>query len=362
MFLTIFVIFTPILFVNIPNRKKLPSINFKSLSWVILIFISSIGVIEIYERFVGTPTEIESRKNTMHLKFSKIFDYGYTSKLRKPSNHDVFKSSGLSENDLDLVSNRFYWQNIDTLLPKIERAINEITARQSKMSRLLTVKFSFQYLFTKELAAYTLSLILLLMYAAMNIGFRHYLPYLLSFILFLVIIFTYGWIQRYSYTRLFYAPLISLIVILLYQTRNFKGSLWIQAILVMFFLVNAVSALQVHQSRLIDAKENSLKVHRANLKYDSLVDFGGKINFEYLYPPFPLKGCQKPPKMLITSPIPAVTRLNQGSKELFLSDSSSLGRLNIFSQEHFNKKLKLRMINKELGIYEVSMDSLSYYN
>ena len=362
MFLTVFVILIPILFVNISNPNKVPSINFKSLSIVLFIFISSIGLLEIYERFEGTPTEIESRKNTMHLKFSKIFDYGYTEKFRKPTNQDVFKSSGLSGNDLDLVSNRFYWQNIDTLLPKIERAINEITARQSKMSRLLTVKFSFQYLFIKELVAYTLSLILLMMYAAMNIGFRHFLPYLLSFILFLGIIFTYGWIQRYAYTRLFYAPLISLIVVLLYKTRSFKGSSWIQGVLLVLFSIYTVSALQIHQNRIVDAKEMSLKVHRANLKYDSLVGFGGKINFEYLYPPFPLKGAQVPPKMFITSPISAVTRLIQGSTEVFLSDSSSLGRLNIFSQEHFNKKLKHRMINKELGIYEVSMDSLSYYN
>jgi hypothetical protein len=362
MFLTVFVIFTPILFVSIPNPKRVQSINFKSLSWVLLIFISSIGVLEIYERFVGTPTEIEARKNTMHLKFSKIFDYGYTAKFRKSSNQDVFQSSGLSENDLDLISNRFYWHNIDTLLPKIEMAINEITARQSKMSRLLTVKFSFQYLFTKELVVYTLSLILLMMYASMNIGFRHFLPYLLSFILFFGIVFTYGWIQRYSYTRLFYAPLISLIVVLLYKTQSFKGSLWIQGVLLLLFSINTVSALQIHQIRIVDAKEMSLKVHRANLKYDSLVGFGGKINFEYLYPPFPLKGAQVPPKMFITSPISTVTRLNQGSTEVFLSDSSSLGRLNIFSQEHFNKKLKLRLINKELGIYEVSMDSLSNYN
>lgn len=228
------------------------------------------------------------------------------------------------------------------------------------MSRLLTVKFSFQYLFTKELVAYTLSLILLMMYAAMNIGFRHFLPYLLSFILFLGIIFTYGWIQRYSYTRLFYAPMISLIVILLYQTWSFKGSAWIQCVMLVLFSINTVSALQVHQSRMVDAKEMSLKVHRANLKYDSLVDFGGKINFEYLYPPFPLKGCPTPPKTLITSPISAVTRLNQGSTEMFLSDSLSLERLNIFTLEHFNQKVYSRTINKELGIYEVSMDSLLY--
>jgi hypothetical protein len=356
MFLTILVIFTPILFVNIPNRKKLPSINLKSLSWVLLIFIGSIGVLEIYERYVGTPTEIESRKNTMHLKFSKIFDYGYTLKLRKLSNHDVFKSSGLSENDLDLVSNRFYWHNIDTLLPKIENAINEITARQSKMSRLLTVKFSFQYLFTKELFAYTLSLILLMVYAALHIRGSQLWPYLLSFALFLGVVFTYGWIQRYSYTRLFYSPLISLIVILLYQTRNFKGSLLIHSILLLFFSVNALNALQAHQRRVVDAKEVSITVHKANLQYDSLVGFGGKINFEYLYPPFPLKGANTPPKMVVTSAISATTRLNQGSTEIFLSDSANLSRLDIFSQEHFHKKLNYRMINKELGIYEVSMN------
>lgn len=114
MFLTVFMIFTPMLFVIISNIKNILRINFKSLSWVLLICISAIGVLEIYERFVGSPTEIESRRNTMHLKFSKIFDYGYTAKLRKSTNQDVFKSSGLSENDLDLVSNRFYWHKIDT--------------------------------------------------------------------------------------------------------------------------------------------------------------------------------------------------------------------------------------------------------
>lgn len=360
MFLTVFMIFTPMLFVNISNIKNILRINFKSLSWVLLICISAIGVLEIYESFVGSSTEIESRRNTMHLKFSKIFDYGYTAKLRKPTNQDVFKSSGLSENDLDLVSNRFYWHKIDTLLPKIEKAINEITARQSKMSRLLTVRFSFQYLFTKELLAYTLSLILLVVYAAMNIRLNQFWPYMLSLLLFLGVVFTYGWIQRYSYTRLFYAPLISLIVILLYQTWSFKGSAWIQCAILVLFSINTVSALQVHQSRMVDAKEMSLKVHKANLKYDSLADLGGKINFEYLYPPFPLKGCPTPPKTLITSPISAVTRLNQGSTEMFLSDSLSLERLNIFTLEHFNQKIYSRTINKELGIYEVSIDTLLY--
>ena len=356
MFLTVFIIFTPILFIILPNSKRVPSIDLKSLSWVLLIFIGSIGVLEIYERFVGTPTEIESRKNTMHLKFSKIFDFGYTQKLRKPSNQDVFKSSGLSENDLDLVSNRFYWHNIDTLLPKIENAIDQITARQSKMSRLLTVKFSFQYLFTKELLAYTLSLILLMVYAAFHIRGSQFWPYLLSFVLLLGVVFTYGWIQRYSFTRLFYAPLISFIVIFIYKTRDFKGSLWIHAILLLLFSVNTLNALQVHQRRVADAKELSITVHKANLQYDSLVHFGGKINFEYLYPPFPLKGANTPPKMLLTSAISATTRLNQGSVELFLSDTVSLGRLNTFSKEHFNKELNYRMINKELGIYEVSMN------
>jgi hypothetical protein len=341
----------------------LPNFKFEASKWlrVVLVFILVVGLIEFYENLTIQKNRRAYHSAQAHARMIKIFDYGYTKKLRKPSNQDVFKSSGLSENDLDLVSNRFYWHNIDTVLPKVESAINEITARQDKSSRLTTVKYSFQFLFTKELLAYSLSLIFLMVYAAWNIPFKQFWPYLLSLALFLSVVFIYGWIQRYSLTRLFYAPLISLIVLILYQTWNFKASAWIHSVLLVLFSINTVSALQVHQDRMIDAKEMSLMVHKANMKYDSLVSFGGKINFEYLYPPYPLKGVPSPPKTLMTSPISAMTRLNQGSLEVFLTDSSSLNRLNIFSQEHYNKSLNYRMINSELGIYEVSMNSSATY-
>jgi len=319
-----------------------------------LILISSIGVLEIYENFVGTSEQIASRKNTMHLKFSKIFDYGYTNKFRKSTNQDVFKSSGLSDNDLDLVANRFYWHNIDTLLPQIEKSINELTARQSKMSRLLTSKFSFQFLFSKELLSYTLSLILLVIFGLTNFHNKRIRPFLLSLLLFICIVFTYGWIQRYSYTRLFYSPIIALLVIFLFQTSDNKVSFKILCLLFTLFIINTVHAIQSLQLRMDDAKEISKKVYSANLSGESLVGFGGNVNYEYLFPPVPLRGIPAPTKISITSPITAVTRLSFGSKERFLADSLSLARLDIFMQEHFNKKLKWLIINNEIGIYEVS--------
>jgi hypothetical protein len=321
-----------------------------------LIIILSIGFLEFYERKVGTEMEIESRKNTVHLKFSKIFDYNYARKFRKPSNYDVFNKSGLSQNDLDLIARGFYWKGIDTLFTRVEGSIRELTNRQSKMSRLITVKFSYQYLLTKELWVYTLGLIILLVFIAIKVPLQQLLPYLFSFVLFLGVVFLYGWIQRYSFSRLFYAPLISLIVVLLIQTRHFRGSIWIQGILIVLFSFNAIGSINSHTRRLNDAKDMTIKVHNAELSLDSVVVFGGQINFEYLYPPFPLKGTPTLPKFKVTSAVGAINRLNQESKEMILSDSLSLKSLNIFCQEHFNRNLKSRTINQDIGLYEVSME------
>jgi hypothetical protein len=174
--------------------------------------------------------------------------------------------------------------------------------------------------------------------------------------LFLGVVFLYGWIQRYSFSRLFYAPLISLIVILLIQTRHFKGSTWLQGILIVLFSFNAIGSINSHNKRIIEARDITIKVHNAELLLDSVVVFGGKINFEYLYPPFPLKGTPPLPKFKVTSVVEAINRLNQESTEFVLSDSLSLKSLNIFCQEHFNRNLKSLKVNEDVGLYEVTME------
>jgi hypothetical protein len=356
MFLTVLVMLVPLIMTDVLRKPYFEFAKIKRLFAFFLIIILSIGSLEFYEKKVGTELEIESRKNTLSSKFSKIFDYNYARKFRKPSNYDVFIKSGLSQNDLDLIEGGFFWKGIDTLFPRVEGSIRELTNRQSKMSRLITVKSSYQYLLTKELWVYTLGLIILLVFITIKVPLQQLLPYLFSFLLFLGVVFLYGWIQRYSFSRLFYAPLISLIVILLIQTRHFKGSTWLQGILIVLFSFNAIISINSHTRRLNDARDMTIKVHNAELLLDSIVVFGGQINFEYLYPPFPLKGTPPLPKFKVTSAVEAINRLNQESKEMILSDSLSLKSLNIFCQEHFNRNLKSRTINQDIGLYEVSME------
>ena len=196
MFLTVLVMLVPLFMTDVLSKPYFEFAKIKRLFPFSLIIILSIGFLEFYERKVGTEMEIESRKNTVHLKFSKIFDYNYVRKFRKPSNYDVFNKSGLSQNDLDLIARGFYWKGIDTLFPRVEGSIRELTNRQSKLSRLITVKSSYNYLLTKELWVYTLGLIILLVFIATKVPLQQLLPYLYSFVLFLGVVFLFSFSKK----------------------------------------------------------------------------------------------------------------------------------------------------------------------
>lgn len=347
MFIATIVLLSPF-FINISKLKSI-------ISLIAVISILIIGSIEIYENYIGSSEELEKRKNLVHNKLIKIYDYGYYKKFLKSSNKEVLKMSSLSENDLKLISKGFYWNKIDTILPKIESAIQLISLRQSMASRMITIVDALKYLMSRRLIFYSMSLIILTIFV---IGFQNsdfIKKYLLSLFLFFIMVCYFGWIQRFSLHRLYVAPFLGLIIITVFQISEKNKLYFIFLPLILLFSLNCLKEIRVNELITYRAKDMQKKIADSKFNFQNSIFFGGNVNLEYLYPPFPKCDLHLKKKLTVRSKIEAVFNMNNGSQEYFFTDSNNLQRLNLFCEEHYNKKLSIKQLDVDLGYYELSM-------
>lgn len=353
MFLVCFILLLPILYFSIYSRAHAIETKSRFLFFnVLFVFITTIGCVELYQKTAPTKTTYDTWFDN-HFKLIKIFDYGYSKYFRKTSNQDILNASGLSNNDLNLISKGLYWEKIDTIIPKVQISIGKITQRIPIKTRLRTVKDSILYLLSPRLISFSLLLIVVL-FVSVKRNKQIFLPYVVSVSLIVLIVIYYGWIQRYYYTRLYFAPLISVLFFQLYRLNERGVSKFLLFVFFGLLSINSYSEIEAQHKLRKDAAKLTKLFYEANLEGKKFSNYGGIVNFELLSPPFPLDSKNFINNIKIQSPVKSIAEIGSGTTMLLLSDSNSLNELAIFYKEHYKKGFISTLINPKLGLYEVS--------